>query len=300
MTFELTNFYAYLLAEKRVAANTFSAYKRDIEQFTGYLADNKIDLPTMKREQLKSYLKYLKESLGLTARSISRKIAALKILFLYMHEYNQVPNLAEDLISPKLEKRLPSYLSEEEVHRLLQEAEKDSTDIGMRNKVLLYLLYATGMRITELVSLPVSAIHFDTGFIDVQGKGGKVRMVPLPEHTLALLREYLAQVHGALIKHSTIKTDYFFPVIYGGGIKHISRQAVWIVLKKLCAKAGMNRSIHPHQLRHSLATHMLKNGADLRSIQILLGHENLSTVEIYTHVETSHLRKIYDKKHPRS
>jgi integrase/recombinase XerD len=156
------------------------------------------------------------------------------------------------------------------------------------------------MRITELTTLTISQIQFDAGFIRVKGKGNKERLIPLPESMLALLRDYLDKVHSKFEHDHTIKTDLLFPILYAGQIKPISRQSFWLILKQLCIQAGIRTDVSPHKLRHSLATHLLKKGTHLRTLQLLLGHENLSTVEVYTHVETSYVRKVYDKKHPRA
>jgi len=293
-------FYTYLLTEKCVAANTFSAYKRDIDQFAVYVDKHNLVLSSLVMADVKNFLRYAKETLRLSPRSITRKISSLKVLFSYMHERLGAQNLAADLTFPKLEKKLPNYLSEDEVRQLLMATEHDRSDLGMRNKVLIYLLYVSGVRISELVHLEISHLHFDTGFIDVLGKGGKMRMVPLPHTMFALLKNYIDMVHSKFTHNGQRSTDFLFPILYAGKIKCITRQAVWNILKLLCKKSGIDRTIFPHQLRHSLATHMLKNGADLRSLQMLLGHENLATVQIYTHVETSYLRTVYDKKHPRS
>lgn len=162
-------------------------------------------------------------------------------------------------------------------------------------------MYVSGMRVSELINLNVSDIHFDTGFIAVTGKGGKQRMIPIPQSMLAMIREYIQTVQrGIYMRRPTKESDYLFPVYYGKKIKAITRQACWGIIQKICKNAGIKRAISPHQLRHSLATHMLKKGADLRSLQMILGHENISTVQVYTHVETTHLREVYDKKHPRS
>ncbi len=293
----ITKFEAYLLTEKRVSTNTFNAYKSDLEQFMAFLQSRNILLQDASRQHIKNFLLYLK-TMSLSARSMARKISSLKVFFSYLHRQVGFNNLADDLTFPKIDKKLPLYLAENEVEQLLAIAEQDKTNIGMRNKVILYLLYVSGMRISELTGLKLSDIHFDTGFITVQGKGGKGRMIPIPQPMMSMLAEYIQTVHRIFARKR--KTDYLFPIYYAGRVKPISRQAFWIILKQLCKKTGIKRSISPHQLRHSLATHMLKNGADLRSLQLLLGHENLSTVQIYTHVETSHLRKVYDKKHPRS
>jgi len=285
-----TKFEAYLLTEKRVSANTFNAYKSDIAQFVYFLSKKNIILEQIKKSDLKKFLRYLYD-LKLSARSVARKISSLKIFFVYTSQQFGWKNIAEELCMPKIEKKLPQYLTENEIKLLLTAAEQDQTVIGTRNKVMLYLLYASGMRISELVRLTITDMHFDTGFIAVCGKGGRQRMIPIPQLVLMMIKNYMGTLKNI---------DYLFPVKYGKKIKPISRQAFWVVLKKLCKRSGIDQSIFPHQLRHSLATHLLKKGADLRSLQLLLGHENISTVQIYTHVEKSHLRKEYDKKHPRS
>lgn len=297
----LDKFTTYLLTEKRVSNNTFDAYKRDIQQFVDWLVRSKIAIEAANLNTLKQFLQWLKkEQLG--ARSMSRKISSLKAFYNYLSKYLNFDNVARELVFPKLEKRLPSYLTEEEINRLLEAAESVTTMHGFRNKIMLYLLYVSGMRISELVELKCSDLHFDTGFIAVQGKGGKGRMIPIPAHIMEMLKKYLETIHKGFVQVNAEKrkTEYVFPVCYGGKVRPITRQAFWTILKQLSKRANIDRPISPHKLRHSLATHMLKNGADLRSLQLLLGHENLSTVQIYTHLETGYLRKVYDKKHPRS
>lgn len=293
-------FYTYLLTEKRVSPNTFDAYRRDLEQFIAFLQKQNLDLKTVSLKELKAFLHYLKNA-GLLARSMSRKISTLKLFFSYLHQKHGLRNYAEELTFPRLEKKLPHYLSEKSIEQLLHVSGQDQSPVGIRNKVMLYLLYTSGMRISELTHMKCSSIHFDTGFLAIQGKGGKERMIPLPQLILELLRNYMRTVHRSFVreKEHVGKTDYLFPIYYAKKIKPISRQAFWIILKNLCIKANVS-SVSPHTLRHSLATHMLKKGVDLRSLQLLLGHENLSTIHVYTHVETSHVRKIYNKKHPRS
>lgn len=294
-----TQFESYLLTEKRVGPNTFSAYQQDIAQFVHFLEGKQETLEQTTITDVKEFLRYLKETLALSARSITRKISALKVFFTYAHERHNMPNLAQDLTFPKLEKRLPEYLSEQEIEKLLAAADADTSIHALRNKTLIYLLYVSGMRISELTSLTFSALHFDTGFVYVMGKGGKGRMIPLPAPMMTLLRAHMDTIQLSLAAKRQ-KAEYLFPVFYAGKTRPITRQACWNIVTQLCKKAGIERTISPHKLRHSLATHMLKQGADLRSLQMLLGHENLATVQIYTHVETSYLRNIYDKKHPRS
>lgn len=294
----LNKFEAYLLTEKCCSINTFHAYMKDIRQFSLFLARNNKDLSATDLPSLKSFLHELKKN-GIGARTIARKISSLKIFFKWTNFHLKWHDYTDNLVTPKIEKKLPNYLSQEEVQELLQAAQNDNSDSGKRNLVMLYLLYVAGVRITELTTLLTSSINFDTGCLTVFGKGGKERVVPLPHTMLAMLKEYLETLHKKFIEaHS--KTDYLFPIIYAGKVRPISRQAFWAILKEICKKTTIKRVVSPHVLRHSLATHLLKNGAHLRSLQLLLGHENLSTVEIYTHVELSYLRTIYDKKHPRS
>lgn len=296
----LTNFEAYLLTERRVAHNTFQAYQRDLQQCDSFLhTKHNKSLETATRDDIKEYLAYLKDELAITARSMARKISALKLFFIYAFEKAGVENIMEDFSAPKIEKKLPHFLTEDEIEILLNTAEQDTASTGMRNRVMLYLLYVTGMRISELVTLKIDDIYFDTSFIKIFGKGGKERLVPIPPMMLDLVRTYLA--HKAQHENSAIKeSPYLFACVYGGKVKSMSRQSFWIYLKALCKKAAIHRPISPHTLRHSLATHMLKNGTDLRSLQLILGHENVTTVQVYTHVEVTHLRDIYNKKHPRS
>jgi integrase/recombinase XerD len=293
-----TKFEAYLLTEQRVATNTFFSYKRDMNQFISFLDKNSIDLQTITGDKLKQFVHYL-YALKLSARSIARKISTLKTFFSYLSSHFDIKNSAKELHIPKIEKRLPTYLTQEEVSRVLACSEKDRSPLGVRNSMMIYLLYASGMRVSELVGIKISDIHFDTNFISIEGKGGKQRMIPLPQSVMTLLSNYV-QTQVASSSDALKNAHYLFPIMYGKKVKPISRQSCWIILKKICEQAGIKRVISPHQLRHSFATHMLEKGVDLRSLQVLLGHEEITTVEVYTHVETSQLRKIYDKKHPRS
>jgi len=322
-------FFRYLLTEKRVAQNTFDAYKRDILQLLVYLKEHGseqascnqihtdvfsgevpsgqakpeqvVSLAQVSQEQLRAFVYDMRENKKLTPRSITRKIATLKGLFGFLHERYGFINAAEGLLFPKLEKLLPDYLTEEEVSLLLQTVDKGTLCHAARNRVMIYLLYASGMRISELVSLTLASLHYDTGFIDIAGKGGKARTIPLPSAVMALLKEYCeTELATFNARHQNLNNQYLFPVIYGGSLRPITRQALWGILRVLCRAAGINRPLSPHKLRHSFATHMLKRGLDLRSLQMMLGHERVSTVQIYTHVEKSYLRTLYDKKHPRS
>jgi integrase/recombinase XerD len=293
-----TKFEAYLLTERCVSDNTFSSYRRDVNQFVIFLNNETFDINTITGDELKKFVHYL-YGLKLTARTIARKISTLKTLFSYLNMHCSIKNSAKELHFPKIEKKLPTYLSKEEVGSVIEYANQDTSPIGARNSIMLYLLYGSGMRVSELINLRISDFHFDTGVVSVEGKGGRQRMIPLPQSMLALAYTYLETIRNET-SHTPRHSLYLFSVLYGKKIKPISRQSCWMILKKICFNAGIKRAISPHQLRHSFATHMLEKGADLRSLQVLLGHEDITTVQVYTHVETSQLRKIYDKKHPRS
>ncbi len=297
----LHKFEAYLLTERRVAINTLAAYKRDLNQFILFLNTKKITIASVESADLKKFLAYL-HKMKLSARSIARKISALKTFYSYVNQQFEWKNIAQEMRIPKMAQTLPHYLSEDEIKALFAAADLDTSPYGLRNKVMLYLLYTSGMRISELTKLRISHLYFDTGFISVFGKGGKQRMVPIPAIVLAMLQTYIDTTLAEKQEKKKVRNiaGYIFPTQYAGKIKPISRQSFWIILNSIWKKTGIKKLISPHQLRHSLATHMLQQGLDLRSLQIVLGHENLTTVQIYTHVETSYLRKIYDNKHPRS
>jgi integrase/recombinase XerD len=294
-------FHAYLLTEKRVSNNTFLAYKRDIEQLDHYLLAEKIKFDAITKRHLNSFLKYLKDQ-GISAKTLSRKISSLKLFFRFVSEQYKLANSAQALAFPKLEKTLPNFLTEPEIERLLAAANRDNSDKGVRNKVMLYLLYATGMRVSELVNLTIDQIQFDIGFIRVVGKGSKERMIPVPKNILELLRYYLDHIYIKLLpcRTESTKQQFLFAACYNGQIKPLSRQSLWISLKKILRTASIIKNVSPHSLRHSLATHLLHKGVDLRSLQMLLGHQNLATVQVYTHLGNKELRKVYDEKHPRA
>jgi integrase/recombinase XerD len=293
----LVQYEAYLLTHRRVARHTVSAYITDMKQVVVYLEKEQLDFATLTHHRILSLLLEFKNQ-RVSPRTLSRKISSLKAFYAWGCEEYGWNNPTLDVPFPKLDQRLPSYLKEEEIQQLLSIAAADITDIGVRNKVMLVLLYSSGMRVSELVNLELNAVHIDTGFVSIAGKRGKERMVPVPLPVVALISDYMQGAYKRLTPQADAK--YLFPVVYGGKVKAISRQSFWIIIKALWKKTGIERPISPHKLRHSLATHLLAKGANLRSLQLLLGHENISTVQIYTHVETEHLRRMYDKKHPRA
>jgi len=293
----ITKFEAYLLTEKCVSTHTHGAYKKDVQQYLDFLESKKIQLEKAKLSDLKLFLYHLKKE-KFSARTICRKISALKTFYAYLQNIFNLENLTIDLTFPKTDRNLPNFLTEKEVESILASAAKCTSHINKRNYTMLLLLYVSGMRISELVQLKTSDIDFESGFVKISGKGGKERIVPIPLLVLKKINDYISTARKFLLKKK--ESCYLFPVIYGEKTKAISRQSFWTWLKQLCKKNGIKNTVSPHKFRHSLATHLLKNGADLRSLQHLLGHENISTVGIYTHLENSYVRKIYDKKHPRS
>jgi integrase/recombinase XerD len=309
----LASFIAYLVTEKRLSNNSVQAYESDLKHLDLFLKKKKRSLLKCDKLHLKLYLKQLHDR-GLQSGSVSRKISTFKSFYCFAAKNFQVVDLGKGLIFPKLIKRLPKYLTEEETQQLLLMSKQDETPKGVRNYVMLLLLYASGMRISELLGLKFDQIIFTTGFIQIFGKGNKERLVPVPEAVLVALRHYLDHVLPTLcvvksentgVAHFSYKTilpitKHVFITRYQRKLIPLSRQSYWVYLKKLLRKAGIVKDISPHTLRHSLASHLLKNGADLRSLQMLLGHENLSTVQIYTHLQDDEQRKEYDKRHPRA
>ncbi len=305
----LTKFFDYLRYEKQVADNTYQAYQRDIAQFEKYLMTYTTvqDFDQLTVQHTKDFLRYLKLQSGVVAKSSSRKLSALKTLSSYLNRYHDIPLFTQGVAFPKLSKQLPKSITQEQIKTLLETSSQDTTPLGHRNKIMLYLLYIGGMRVSELVNLKISEIYLEENYIKISGKGGKQRIIPIPAEMNQVLAQYTHQIHPFLLEGSASarkkmnrSSDYLFPVYYSGKIQPITRQAFWRILKEIAQKAGFVHSVSPHMLRHSLATHMLKRGANLRVLQTLLGHEKINTVQIYTHLDMTHLRDLYDKYHPRA
>ena len=293
----INSFEAYLLTQQRVSRNTLESYMTDMNQLKEFVEKEKLNFRELKQEDLSNFLKRIKRKHSLGAKTLSRKISSIKSLYRYLERHFGVIDITASLSFPKLEKRLPNFLNEEEIKQILDFSKLNKTIIGLRNNILLTILYATGIRISEAITLKISGIKFEENLITVEGKGGKERLIPTPSGFLMRVKNYINTYHKKLLQEKD--TDFLFPVKYGKKIKPLTRQAAWIILKTLVAKSGIQKNVSPHTFRHSLATHLLQKGANLRSLQVWLGHENLSTVEIYTHLNTGHLRKIYDSKHPR-
>lgn len=295
----LVHFEAYLMTQKRAAHNTCIAYKHDVTHCVEFLNEIGIQkFQEITKDHLIQYLAFLQRQ-GISSRTIARTISALRLLFQYLHNHHQIVLQKFDLILPRIARKLPVHCSEKEIETILQVSQEDKSSRGQRTELMLYILYTTGLRVSELVHIKLSDIRYDTGILEVRGKGGKTRIIPLTDQMLLKLKNYVTSIYYQLISDTTYG-EYLFPVKYGKTIKPISRQAVWSMVKHVVGQTSLRKDVSPHTLRHSLATHGLQRGWDLRSLQLLLGHENIATVEVYTHIEVSHLRATYNKKHPRS
>ena len=290
----LDRYYNYLSVERRLSANTLESYGSDIKKYLSFLKSrNDRSIVTSTRLDLLAFVNFEKKR-GLSSRSCARALSCVKTFFKFLVQdgvLKKSPIL--DVETPRLEKQLPSVLSVDEVEALIAAPDIDSP-LGLRDRALFELLYATGLRVSELVSLTVNAINVDAGFVLVMGKGSKERVIPVGEEALKWLRRHLLEARQLILRTRTSK--YLFTNRFGA---RLSRQGFWKIVKKYCLKAGIVKKISPHTLRHSFASHLLAGGADLRSVQTMLGHEDISTTQIYTHVEKERLKTIHDKYHPR-
>ena len=290
----LDGFYNYMVAERRLAPNTVESYGRDLVKYLDFLGKEHLKpVKDCTRSDLLRFLSAVQAG-GLSARSLSRMLSSIKIFYNYLVIEGVVEqNPFQDVRTPQRDKRLPTVMTRQEVEALIKAPDTD-LPLGFRDRTFFEVLYATGLRVTELVTLKMDSINLDAGFVIVLGKGSKERVVPLGEVAIAWLRRYLAEGRPMLMKQAV--NSYVFINRQGSPM---SRQGFWKLIKKYCLAAGIAKNISPHTLRHSFATHILEGGADLRSVQIMLGHADIVTTQIYTHVATGTLKKIHDTYHPR-
>jgi len=289
----LPDYLAVLLVERGLAANSVAAYRRDLEEFGAWVARRGKDAVTCERSDLRRYLTDLRGR-GLAARSAARALAALRGLYRYLVERGLAahdPTL--DLESPKLMRSLPRFLTDREIESLL-DAPDVAKPLGLRDRAMLETLYATGVRVSELVGLDLNQLRLDPGYVRVWGKGSKERIVPVGSQARAWLARYLESARPHLDRS---RDEKLFLTIRGHGM---TRECFWQLIKRYGRAAGITSHLSPHVLRHSFATHLLEHGADLRAVQAMLGHADISTTEIYTHVTRERLRALYDSKHPRA
>lgn len=286
----------YLTVELGLSANTRQAYERDLRLFCKTLGFKNSDaLVNVSREQITGYMTQLKEK-GLAAATIARKLAAIKAFYRFMTAEGYMDaNPAEVVEAGTKGIKLPRVLSEDEVVRLLNQPDITTAE-GFRDRTMLEVLYATGMRVSELISLTLERVDLNMKYIIAFGKGSKERIVPLGSVAAEFLQQYLEKVRPKLT-HADRNTNIVF-LAFGG--HELTRQRFWQIIRAYGRKANINKALTPHILRHSFATHLLDNGADLRSVQELLGHSAISTTQIYTHLTNKRLRDIYAKAHPRA
>ena len=290
---QLKLFFEFLENDKKLSDNTLQSYKRDIKQFKEYLNQKGKDYSNITKEDMKEYIEHL-QSIGKKASTISRCIASIRSVYQYELKNKKVEQDPTDQIqSPKIEKRVPSVLTSKEVALLLEQP-KDVDLKGIRDKAMLEFAYATGMRVTEIISLNLEDVNIEEGYVTCKN-GSKQRNIPLGTMSLKALKEYIENARGILIKDESEKS--LFVNING---KRLTRQGFWKIIKYYKEQAHITKDITPHVLRHSFATHLLQNGADLKAIQTMLGHSDISSTQVYMQFQDEGLKNIYKKAHPRA
>ena len=291
-------FLKYLSAVRRLSPNTYNkSYRYDLNSFADFLQQQGIDdLKQIDRSLIRDHISWCRKK-RLSSRSISRRISTLRAFFSFLLAENRIDADPTSMIEhPKQGRVLPKTLTIKEVDALLAVSEKviRRDPLAARNYVMLHLLYATGLRVSELVKLPLVGFNRHSGNLRVFGKGNKERLVPIGEQARMLLEEYLDHISPMLLKGKPSPS-----LFVTRQAKAMTRNRYWQILRDTALQAGINKKISPHALRHSFATHLLENGADLRSVQLMLGHSDISTTQLYTHVESSRLKSIHKKFHPR-
>ena len=290
---QLKQFFNFLKNEKKVSENTLQSYKRDLEQFKDYIAEMGIKYNKVTEKHIEEYLDYLKEN-DRKPSTISRMIASIRSFYQYEIKIKKLENNpTEKIQSPKIEKKAPSILTSKEVELLLEQP-KDVDLKGIRDKAMLEFAYATGMRVTEIISLNVEDVNLETGYVTCKS-GKKERTVPIGNMSLKALKEYVLNARKTLIKDEN--ENALFVNVNG---QRLTRQGFWKIIKYYKEQAHIEKDITPHVLRHSFATHLLQNGADLKSIQTMLGHSDILSTQIYMQFQDETLKNIYRKAHPRA
>jgi integrase/recombinase XerD len=290
----IDEYLAFLRDVRRMSANTLESYARDLAALAAYAASQEKPPESLTRPELEAFVRQMM-SAGLAPRSVARAVACVRGFYRHVAtERQQDQSPADDVHPPRAWAALPRFLSTEEVDRLLAQPDT-STPRGLRDKALIEVLYATGLRVSELVSLRAGDLSLDEGYLTCIGKGDKQRIVPLGREAADCVRRYVRDGRPPLLRKKT--SPWLFVNARDGGA--LSRVGFWKILKAYGVQAGITRELSPHMLRHSFATHLLERGADLRMIQLMLGHADLSTTQIYTHVLEARLRTVYDQFHPR-
>lgn len=291
----LKEYLSHLKLEKNLSENTLSSYKNDISTFISFLSDYKIADPSdISTENLTAFFKTLK-NIGLTSTSAARYFSSLKGFFLYLLKNNYIiKNPLEKISAPKLSKKLPEVLNINEVDKILAQPNVSDT-LGLRDKAILELLYACGTRVSELTNLKLSDLFLNEEVIRVFGKGSKERLIPFGSSAIEWVGKYIKESRSVLLRISK-SGNYVF--LNSRGSK-LSRMGIWKIIDRYVKEAGIQKEVHPHTFRHSFATHLLEGGADLRAVQEMLGHADISTTQIYTHIDRDYIKQVHKQFHPR-
>lgn len=295
MKFLKNEYEYYLKREKGLSDNTIIAYIKDVEQYLNHLEKHrKIKrVDQIKKDDILAFLKVLRNN-DLSSQSIYRKLSSIKGFHKFLLMENEVDvDESYSISAPKREKKIPEVLTIDEVLKMIKSLEGNDP-IKMRNLALIETIYGSGLRVSELLNLKVSDVHLTAKYVKIMGKGNKERNVPLGDMSINAIREYLTKARVQLIKE---ENNFLFVNQYGN---KLSRQGFYKLLQKLSSDVGITKSVSPHTLRHSFATHLLESGVDLKTLQDLLGHEDISTTQIYTHISKKHLKDAYLKTHPRA
>ena len=287
----LNDFCNYLKIDKKYSNLTIESYKNEILKYINFFKNQNQNLNNIKYDDIRNYLNYLKQE-DISDRTLAHNVSVIKSFykFLLIEKYIDI-NPSEFLELPKLKKQLPTTLSKEEVETLLDIDLKDN--YSYRNKAMLELMYATGLRVSELVNLRINDIDFDNCYVRTMGKGSKERIIPINDYSIYYIKKYILE-----FRNQMMKTDYHDYIFVNNHGKVMTRQGFFKIIKALAKQKQIQTPLSPHTLRHSFANHLLDYGADLRSIQEMLGHSNLSTTQIYTHVSSQHLKENYNNSHP--
>ena len=293
---QVSAFERYLLIDRNRSRNTIESYGRDLRRFTHFLSEQGIiELTQVDDQVVRLFLATLRQQ-NYAASSTNRMLSALKQFFLYLKKEKLLAHNPMSMTQrPKKAQRLPKVLSTQEVEAIIQ-APDLATSHGIRDRAIFEVMYATGLRVSEVITLDLAELHLDLGFIQTVGKGNKERLLPIVDEAIEWLRRYLEEVRPIFARRDGSSTAVF---LTERG-KAFTRQGIWKNLNKYVQLAGVSQTVSPHMLRHSFATHLLENGADIRMVQELLGHSDISTTQIYTHVTTQRLQKVIQKHHPRA
>lgn len=290
---QIKNFLDFIENEKKASQNTLQSYKRDITQYSTYVEENKVNYLKVDEEDIRTYLKYMNDE-GKKSSTISRSLASIRSFYQYLLRVKKVKrDPTEGIQSPKIEKRIPAVLTSQEVELLLDQPK--NVDLkGIRDKAMLEFAYATGMKVTEIISLNIDDVNLEEGYVTCRNKD-KSRNIPLGSLSLKALKDYIENSRNILIKDENVTS--LFVNTNGQGL---TRQGFWKIVKYYKDQAHISKEITPHILRHSFATHLLQNGADLKAIQTMLGHSDISSTQIYMQFQDATIQNIYKKAHPRA